>query len=65
MTVMACGCFIGIAYQAFVWYLIALPVCLYAYMIRVELLESGNAEAVSAGFLIPSKATTTAGLTIR
>ncbi len=65
LTVMACGFFIGIAYQAFVWYLIALPVCLYAYMIRVEMLESGNAEAVSAGFLIPGKATTTAGLTVR
>jgi hypothetical protein len=41
LTIMACGCFIGIAYQAMVWYLITIPVCLSAYLSRVEQLESG------------------------
>jgi O-antigen ligase len=42
LTIMACGCFIGIAYQAMVWYLITLPVCLSGYLHRVEQLESGG-----------------------
>jgi putative inorganic carbon (hco3(-)) transporter len=42
LTIMACGCFIGIAFQAVVWYLIAFPVCLYAYLQRVEQLERGT-----------------------
>ncbi len=42
LTIIACGCFIGIAYQAMVWYLITLPVCLYGYVGRVEQLESGG-----------------------
>ena len=41
LTIMACGCFIGIAFQALVWYLITLPVCLNAYLNRVEQLERG------------------------
>jgi probable O-glycosylation ligase (exosortase A-associated) len=42
LTIMACGCFIGIAYQAMVWYLITLPVCLSGYLHRVEQMESGG-----------------------
>ena len=42
LTMMACGCFIGIAFQAFVWYLMTLPVCLNAYLYRVEQLEAGT-----------------------
>ncbi len=41
LTIMACGCFIGIAFQSLVWYLITLPVCLSAYLARVEALERG------------------------
>jgi putative inorganic carbon (HCO3(-)) transporter len=41
LTIMACGCFIGIAFQALVWYLMTLPVCLSAYLHRVEQLERG------------------------
>jgi putative inorganic carbon (HCO3(-)) transporter len=41
LTIVACGCFIGIAYQAMVWYLLTLPVCLNAYLSRVEQLERG------------------------
>ena len=41
LTIMACGCFIGIAFQALVWYLMTLPVCLNAYLLRVEQLERG------------------------
>jgi putative inorganic carbon (HCO3(-)) transporter len=41
LTIMACGCFIGIAYQSLVWYLITLPVCLNAYLRQVEQLERG------------------------
>jgi hypothetical protein len=41
LTIMACGCFIGIGYQSMVWYLITLPACLYAYLNRVEQLERG------------------------
>jgi len=41
LTIVACGCFIGIAYQAVVWYLMTLPVCLYAHLQRVEQLEQG------------------------
>jgi O-antigen ligase len=41
LTIVACGCFIGIGYQATVWYLITLPVCVNAYLQRVEQLESG------------------------
>jgi O-antigen ligase len=41
LTIMACGCFIGIAYQSMVWYLITVPVCLNAYLARVEALERG------------------------
>jgi putative inorganic carbon (HCO3(-)) transporter len=41
LTIMACGCFIGIGFQALVWYLITLPVCLSAYLYRVEQLERG------------------------
>ena len=41
LTLMACGCFIGIAYQAVVWYLMTLPVCLHAHLQRVEQLEKG------------------------
>lgn len=42
LTIMACGCFIGIAFQALVWYLMTLPVCLSAYLHRVEQLERGS-----------------------
>jgi len=42
LTVMACGCFIGIAFQAVVWYLMTLPVCLHAHLQRVEQLEHGT-----------------------
>jgi probable O-glycosylation ligase (exosortase A-associated) len=42
LTIMACGCFIGIAFYALVWYLITLPVCLNAYLNRIEQLESGT-----------------------
>ena len=42
LTMMACGCFIGIAFQAVVWYLMTFPVCLYAYLQRVEQLERGT-----------------------
>jgi len=41
LTIMACGCFIGIGYQAMVWYLITLPACLNTYLLRVEDLERG------------------------
>jgi hypothetical protein len=41
LTIMACGCFIGIGYQPMVWYLITLPACLYAYLARVDQLERG------------------------
>jgi putative inorganic carbon (HCO3(-)) transporter len=41
LTIMACGCFVGIAFQALVWYLMTLPVCLNAYLQRVEQLERG------------------------
>ncbi len=47
LTIMACGCFIGIAYQAMVWYLITLPVCLSGYLYRVEQLESGAGQQSS------------------
>jgi hypothetical protein len=43
LTIVACGCFIGIGYQATVWYLITLPVCLNTYLNRVEELERGGA----------------------
>ena len=42
LTIIACGCFIGIAYQAMVWYLITIPVCLSGYLYRVEQLEGGQ-----------------------
>ena len=35
LTIAACGCFIGIAYQAMVWHSITLPVCLSGYLRRV------------------------------
>jgi len=41
LTIMACGVFIGIAFQSLVWYLMTLPVCLSAYLSRVEQLERG------------------------
>jgi probable O-glycosylation ligase (exosortase A-associated) len=41
LTIMACGFFIGIAFQALVWYLMTLPVCLNAYLLHVEGLERG------------------------
>jgi putative inorganic carbon (hco3(-)) transporter len=41
LTIMACGCFIDIAFHAFVWYLMVFPVCLRAYLSRVEELERG------------------------
>jgi putative inorganic carbon (HCO3(-)) transporter len=47
LTIVACGCFIGIAYQATVWYLITLPVCLNAYLGRVEELERGPGQKPS------------------
>jgi probable O-glycosylation ligase (exosortase A-associated) len=43
LTIMACGCFIDIAYHAFVWYLMTFPVCLNGYLYRVEQLERGAA----------------------
>ena len=48
LTIMVCGCFIGIAFQAFVWYLIALPVCLREYLHRLEALER-SAQPLAAG----------------
>jgi len=45
LTIIACGCFIGIAYQAMVWYLITIPVCLSGYLHRVEQLENGAGES--------------------
>jgi hypothetical protein len=47
LTIMACGCFIGIGYQAMVWYLITLPACLNAYLGRVEELERGAGQQPS------------------
>jgi len=44
LTIMACGCFVGIAFQATVWYLMTLPVCLNGYLHRVEQLEGGAAD---------------------
>jgi O-antigen ligase len=44
LTIVACGCFIGIGYQPMVWYLISLPACLHAYLYRVERLESGTGQ---------------------
>jgi len=35
LAVLACGLFIGIAVQALVWYLFALPICLSEYVYRV------------------------------
>ena len=49
LTIMACGCFIGIGYQALVWYLITLPLCLNAYLYRVEQLERGTGQVPWAG----------------
>jgi len=46
LTIMACGCFIGIAFQAVVWYLLTFPICLYAHLRRVEELERGTGESV-------------------
>jgi len=46
LTMMACACFIGIAFQALVWYLITLPVCLNGYLLRVEQLEGGSERAL-------------------
>ena len=43
LTIMACGCFIDIAYHSFIWYLMTFPVCLNAYLYRVERLERGTA----------------------
>jgi probable O-glycosylation ligase (exosortase A-associated) len=39
LIIMACGMFIGVAFQATVWYLIALPVCVREYVNRVMLLD--------------------------
>jgi putative inorganic carbon (HCO3(-)) transporter len=47
LTIIACGCFIGIAYQAMVWYLITIPVCLSGYLYRVEQLEGGAGQQSS------------------
>jgi probable O-glycosylation ligase (exosortase A-associated) len=43
LTIMACGCFIDIAYHSFVWYLMTIPVCLNGYLHRIEQLELGAA----------------------
>ena len=37
VTTMACSFFIGIAFQAFYWYFIALPICVREYLVRVDL----------------------------
>jgi probable O-glycosylation ligase (exosortase A-associated) len=43
LTIMACSCFIDIAYHSFVWYLMTFPVCLNGYLYRVDRLERGAA----------------------
>jgi putative inorganic carbon (hco3(-)) transporter len=65
LTMMACGCFIGIAFQPIVWYLMTLPLCLHQYLRRVEALEKprvplpfeqGFAAAGGAGGRAPGRA---------
>jgi probable O-glycosylation ligase (exosortase A-associated) len=55
LTIMACGCFIGIGFQAYVWYLIALPVCLREYLRRVDALEGVPLGARRPGGGLPGK----------
>jgi hypothetical protein len=55
LTIMACGCFIGIGFQAYVWYLIALPVCLREYLRRVDALEGVPQGARRPGGGLPGK----------
>jgi putative inorganic carbon (hco3(-)) transporter len=53
LTIMACGCFIGIAFQAVVWYLMTFPICLYAYLQRVEQLDQGADRPLPWGVRAP------------
>lgn len=62
LTVMACGCFIGIGFQAFVWYFIALPVCVYEYLHRVEKLEKASALTAVPGKMVRGGMLPTAGM---
>jgi putative inorganic carbon (HCO3(-)) transporter len=39
LTLLACGMFIGIGFQPLVWYLLSLPICLRAYLQRVDDLQ--------------------------
>jgi len=39
LTLLACGMFIGIAFQPLLWYMLSLPICLRAYLQRVEDLQ--------------------------
>ncbi|MDE2198624.1 MAG: O-antigen ligase family protein [Rhodospirillales bacterium] len=48
LTVMACANFVGIGYQAIVWYFFVLPVCLREYLHRVERLEKASPMPASA-----------------
>jgi putative inorganic carbon (HCO3(-)) transporter len=49
LTLMACGNFIGVAYQSFLWYMIALPVCLVEYVHRVDMLDKPTVTALQSG----------------
>jgi putative inorganic carbon (HCO3(-)) transporter len=57
LVLMACGCFIGVGFQAQLWYFLALPICLREYLHRVELLESKAPQAAAergrGGALMP------------
>ena len=59
LVLMACGNFIGVGFQAQLWYFMALPICLREYLHRVELLETKDPRAVTAergrgGAMIPA-----------
>ena len=46
LSILACGMFIGVAFQAFLWYFLMLPLCLSQYLARVDALETIEAKAV-------------------
>jgi len=56
LTIMACGCFIGIGFQAVVWYLMTFPICLYAHLQRVERLDQGADRPLPWGVRAPGGA---------
>jgi len=45
LTILVCGMFIGVAFQAFLWYFLMLPVCLSQYLARVTALETAELNA--------------------